>query len=523
MATERLPMRKTKEILRQKWKLGRTNREIARSVGVSAGTVGKTVSRAKYAKLDRQQVEQLDERQLEIRIYGLPQPEIHNRPLPPMEYIHKELHKKGVTLQLLHIEYLEGFPGGYKYTQFCEYYNRWLKKRGLVMRHVHRAGEKAFVDYSGKKPHIVDPETGECTDVELFVAVLGASSYTYAEATMSQKAPDWIASHVRAFEYFSGVSEIVVPDQLRSGVSRPCWYEPGIQRTYEEMAAHYGTAVIPARPGKSRDKAKAEVGVQVAQRWILARLRKQTFFSLGELNERIAELLEELNERTMKVYGKSRRQLFEELDKPAMKPLPARRFAYGEWKIDVGINIDYHIEIGHCYYSVPYQLAGEKVDARLNAMTVEIFYKGRRIASHMRAFRRGQFRTNPAHMPKSHREHLKWSPSRLMHWGGTIGPNTEKLIEEILNDRPHPEQGYRSCLGIMRLAKNYGNERLERATARALSVRARSYKHVEAILKNGLDRLPLEDRKTVPRQLPLVHENVRGAEYYAQPQQKEKV
>lgn len=521
MATERLPMRKIKEILRQKWALRRSNREVARSVGVSVGTVGNTVGRARDAKLDWQQAEQLDERELEVRIYGLPQRPIHDRPLPPMDYVYKELHKKGVTLQLLHIEYLEGCPEGYKYTQFCEHYHRWLKKRGLVMRQVHRAGEKIFVDYSGKKPHIVDPETGECIEVELFVAVLGASSYTYAEATMSQQGPDWIASHVRAFENFGGVSEVVVPDQLRSGVSRPCWYEPGIQRTYEEMAGHYGAAVIPARPRKSRDKAKVEVAVQVAQRWILARLRHQTFFSLAELNERIAELLQELNSRPMKAYGKSRQQLFEELDKPVLRALPARRFAYGEWKVDVGVNIDYHIQIANSYYSVPYQLVGERVDARLNAMTVEIFYKGRRIASHMRCFRRGQYVTNPEHMPKSHREHLKWSPSRLMHWGGTIGPNTEKLIEAILNDRPHPEQGYRSCLGILRLAKHYGNQRLERASARALSARARSYKHVEAILKNGLDRLPLDESRTVPRQLPLMHDNVRGAAYYAQKQQEE--
>jgi transposase len=521
MAAERLSMRKTREILRQKWTLGRTNREIARSLDISAGAVGKTVCRAKAAKLDWPQVEQLDEPQLELRLYGLPAPTSRNRPLPPMLYIHQELHKKAVTLQLLHVEYIEQYPEGYKYTQFCERYKEWLKKQGMVMRQTHRAGEKLFVDYSGKKPHIVDRETGEMIEVELFVAVLGASNYTYAEATMSQKGPDWIASHVRALEFFGGVSEVLVPDQLRSAVSRPCWYEPGIQRTYEELAQHYNSVVIPARPGKSRDKAKVEVAVQVAQRWILARLRNQTFFSLAELNERIAELVEELNERTMRTYGKSRRQLFQQLDQPALKPLPERRFAYGEWKIDVGVNIDCHIHIDSQYYSAPHQLIGERVDIKQYAMTVEIFYKGNRVASHMRSFKRGVYTTKAEHLPRAHREHMKWSPSRLIHWGGTVGPNTEKLVEAIMSDRPHPEQGYRSCLGIMRLAKQYGVPRLECACARALWSGGRSYKHIEAILKNGLDRLPFGEEPAVPRQLCLMHDNVRGAEYYAQ--QKEQI
>jgi transposase len=515
MATERLSMRKTKEILRQKWTLGRTNREIACSVSVSAGSVGKTVSRAKAVKLDWAQVQQLDEQ----RLYGLPTPPIHNRPLPSMEYIHQEMHKKGVTLQLLHIEYLEGSPDGYKYTQFCEYYRQWQVKRRLVMRQSHRAGEKIFVDYSGKKPYFTDQNSGECIEVELFVAVVGASNYTYAEATRTQKVPDWIASHIRALEYFGGVSDMIVPDQLRSAVSRPCRYEPGIQRTYQEMGEHYGTAIVPARPGKPRDKAKVEVGVQIAQRWVLARLRNQTFFSLAELNERIFELIEQLNSRIMRVYGKSRKQLFEELDKPAFRPLPERRFVYGQWKIDVGVNIDYHIEIDFHYYSVPYQLMGEQVDVKQYPMTLEVYYKSQRVASHLRSFKRGGFTTKTEHMPKAHREHMKWSPSRLIRWGATIGPNTSKLIEAILNDRPHPEQGYRSCLGILRLGKQYGPERLESACGRALWSGGRNFRHVDAILKNGLDRLPVGQPPAAPCPPVPVNDNVRGAAYYAQPKE----
>lgn len=509
-------MRNVKEILRQKWEMRRSNREVARSVGVSVGAVSGVTNRAKAAGLDIAQVKELDEEQLSRKLYGLPASYSHNRPLPSLAYIHKELHKKGVTLQLLHLEYIEQNPEGYKYTQFCEYYSRWLKKRGLTMRQNHRAGEKMFVDYSGKKPHIVDAKTGEIIDVELFVAVLGASSYSYAEATMSQKVEDFIGSHVRAFEYFGGVCEVVVPDQLRSAVSKPCRYEPEIQRSYQEMASHYGTVVIPARPYKPRDKAKAETAVLVVQRWVLARLRNQTFFSLAELNERIVELVDDLNRRTMKIYGKSRQQLFDSLDKPAMKPLPVHRFVYGRWKLDMGVNIDYCINLDYHNYSVPFQLIGEQVDARVSGLTVEIFHKGKRVATHLRSFRRGGFTIDPNHMPKSHQGHLKWTPSRLILWGESIGANTAKLVEQILKDRPHPEQGYRSCLGIFRLGKTYGDERLENACARAVCVGARSYKHVEAILKNGLDRVPYVQDKTEPKQMILLHDNVRGAEYYSQ-------
>jgi transposase len=514
-------MRKTKEILRQKWLLKLSHREAATSLGIGVGNVGNTMSRAKAVGLTWTNVEQMDEAELEKRLYGVPASPGTKRSLPSPEYIHQELHKTGVTLQLLHIEYLEQFPGGYKYTQFCEHYRRWQKKRGVTMRQIHRAGEKLFVDYSGKRPEIVDPQTGECIKVELFVAVLGASNYTYAEVTRTQQSHDWVSSHIRAFEYLGGAPTVVVPDQLRSGVSRPCWYEPGIHRTYEDMASHYSAVVIPARGGNPKDKAKVEGAVLIAQRWILARLRNQTFFSLDELNERIAELLEELNNRDMKLYGKSRRELFESLDRPAMKALPARRFVFGEWKIDASVNIDYHIQLDHRFYSVPYQLAGERVDARTSAMTVEIFFKGRRVASHARSFRRGSYTTLSEHMPRSHRAHAEWSPSRFINWAGKVGENTQRLVRAILEDRPHPEMGYRSCLGILRLAKFYGDERLERATARAYFAGARSYKHVEAILKNSLDQAPLPTNDEEPKQLTLIHKNLRGADYYKKETGKE--
>jgi len=517
MTTERLSMRRTREILRQKWVLKKSHREAAASLGVSPGSVGGTLERAAAKSLTWEQVQGLSDEELERLLYSVrSEGGAPPRPLPDPSYIHAERRKPGVTLELLHHEYLEKHPGGYRYTQFCEYYRQWLKRQRVSMRQVHRAGEKMFVDYSGKKPHLVDPKTGEVTDVELFVAVLGASNYTFAEATLTQSSRDWIASHVRALEYFAGVPGAVVPDQLKSGVTESCRYEPGVQRTYEEMARHYGTAVVPARPLKPKDKAKVEVGVRVTQRWILARLRHETFFSLDALNERIAELLEDLNARHMRLYGASRRELFDRLERPALKPLPDQRFVYAEWKI-VGIGIDYHVEVDHHFYSVPWELRqqAEKLEARFTGTTVEVFHRGHRVASHARSSFRGQHTTLAEHMPKAHQKHLEWSPSRIVHWAGTVGPNTQALAEAILADRPHPEMGYRSCLGILRLGKQYGETRLEAAAGRALAVGARSYRHVAAILKNGLDRVALEKPKdSAPEQLPLLHENLRGRDYY---------
>jgi len=508
-------MRRTREILRQKWLLGRSHRAVARSLGVSVGKVSTTVARAQAAGLSWSEVEGLVEAQLEVRLYGTQAGPGVGRPLPDFETVHADRRRPGVTLQLLHLEYLERHPDGYGYTQFCHYYRRWLARQKVSMRQVHRAGAKTFLDYSGKKPQVVDAETGECREVELFVAVLGASSLTYAEATESQRTEDFLASHVRTFAYFGGVSELLVPDQLRTAVGRPCRYEPEAQRSYEELAQHYGTAILPARPRKPRDKAKAEVGVQVVQRWILARLRDETFFSLAALNRRIGELLEKLNDRPMRAYGASRRELFERYEGSALRPLPPTQYRYGQWKT-ARVNIDYHVELEHHYYSVPFPLVQEQVDLRYNALTVEAFHRGQRVASHLRSHRRGGHTTHSPHMPRSHQKHLEWTPSRLVHWGASVGSKTAELVEAILRERTHPEQGYRSCLGILRLAKSYGNERLEAACTRAVAVRARSYRHVASMLKHGLDRqpLPASAASTTPQQLALAHENVRGGDYY---------
>ncbi|MGO9837119.1 MAG: IS21 family transposase [Polyangiaceae bacterium] len=519
MAADRLSMRQVKEILRQKWALSRSHREIAQSVGVSAGAVSAAVSRATSTGLTWSQVETLSAEALEVRLYGARDGQRCDRARPDCAYLHAERAKPGVTLELLHLEYLEKHPGGLRYTQFCDDYRRWLRTHRLSMRQVHRAGEKLFVDYSGKRPHIVDRDTGEVVDVELFVAVLGASSYTYAEATRTQKIHDWIGSHVRCLAFLGGVPRDLVPDQLKSGVTGACRYEPTIQRTYEEMAHHYGTTVLPARPAHPRDKAKVERAVQVVQRWILARLRHRTFFSLDELNVAIAELVDELNARTMRTYGASRDALFERLDKPALRPLPDTGFTCGEWK-KVTVNIDYHVDYDGHYYSVPFTRVGETLWARATAATVEI-YEGeerredKRIDSYPRSYERGRHTTRTEHMPKAHQSHAEWTPSRFLGWAAKIGPETAKLVEAILVERPHPEQGYRSCLGILRLSKRYGQDRLEAACARAVAVRARSYRHVDSILRRGLDRLPRPGGGSATDPTPAPpHANIRGRGYY---------
>ena len=501
-------MRSSREIVRQKWLLGRTHREIAKSVGVSVGAVSLAIARATTAELTWEIVETLDDAELERRLY----PSVvgaTERPEPDCVWIHRERRRPSVTLELLHHEYLERHPNGLRYTTFCDRYREWLGRRGLVMRQVHVAGDKAFVDYSGKKARIVDAATGEIVEVELFVAVLGASNLTYADATYTQRGPDWIASHVRALEYFGGVPVALVPDQLKSGVSRACLYEPGVQRTYEELAQHYGTTVLPARPAHPRDKAKVEVAVQIAQRWLLARIRDEVFHSLGELNARLRELLDDLNGRMMRRYGKSRRDLFEQMERAALRPLPSARFEYADW-LKARVNIDYHVAVDGHLYSVPFRLVHEEVEVRLAADVVEILHGRSRVAAHQRSYARG-FTTLAEHMPSVHRAHAEWTPSRILEWAGKVGAATRELCEAILADRPHPEQGFRSCLGILRLGKRYGDVRLDAACNRALRVRARSYRHVESILKNGLDRVATTDEPTT---LSLTHENVRGRDYY---------
>jgi len=379
------------------------------------------------------------------------------------------------------------------------------------MRQEHRAGEKLFVDYAGMTVTVFDREAACARQAQVFVAVLGASNYCFAEATWTQSLPDWIGSHTRAFAYFGGVPAIIVPDNLKTGVKNACYYEPDINPTYLEMANHYGTAIIPARVRKPRDKAKVETAVQIVERSILARLRDRQFFTLGQLNQTIADLLAELNRKPFQKLPGCRRSLFEELDRPALKPLPACPYQYAEWK-KARVNIDYHIEVERHYYSVPYQLIGKQIDVRMTSSIIECFYKNKRLASHIRSLRPGHHTTVKEHMPKSHQKWAEWTPQRLIRWAAKIGPQTEKLIEAILAGRAVPQQGFRSCLGVLRLAKSYGDQRLEAACKRALAIGGPSYRSVESILKHNLDQKPLSDETSEPT--PIAHINIRGARYY---------
>jgi len=512
MAKRRLSMRKIIEVLRLHSEHRMSIRQIAKSCSVAHSTVREYLDRARQAGLTWPLDPDLDNTALEVVLFSERSLPADRRNMPPMEHLYKEMKREGVTLQLLWYEYRKANPEGYQYSQFCHHYRHWTRKLDLTLRQEHRAGEKLFVDYAGQTVTIIDSSTGEAVEAQIFIAALGASNYTFAEASLAQDLPSWIRSHVHAFEFFGGVTDILVPDNLKAGVTHPCRYEPDLNPTYQDLAQHYGTTVIPARPGHPRDKAKVESAVLVAERWILAALRNHTFFSLAELNRCIAEKLKELNNRKFQKLDGTRRTLFESIDKPALKPLPSTPYEYAEWR-KVTVNVDYHVAADRHYYSVPYQLVREQVEVRLTSTTVEVLFKNKRVASHQRSYRQGGFTTLPQHMPKAHQRYLEWTPSRIIRWAEQHGPMTQKLVSAILDSRPHPEQGFRSCLGIMRLGKRYPHDRLEAACARALAIKAYSYKNVESILKNGLDQqsLPLnQDDKTQP----LIHPNVRGKNYY---------
>jgi transposase len=507
-------MRKIKEVLRLHHEKRLSDREIAKSVQIGRSTVKDYLLRAQRAGLSWPLPSELDEASLEHLLFpcnhSIP-PE--RRQMPSPGYLHQELKRKGVTLQLLWHEYRQSNPDGYQYSQFCRIYQQWTKKLDPCLRQPYRAGEKLFVDYAGQTIPFIDRETGEIHEAQVFVATLGASNYTFAEASLSQNLPSWIQSHIHAFEFFQGVPEILIPDNLLSAVTRPCRYEPDLNATYREMAEHYETVIIPARVRKPKDKAKVESGVQMVEHWVLAPLRHRDFFSLLEVNEAIAEQIEKLNNRPFQKLEGTRRSLFETLEKPALKLLPLQRYIYTDWK-RAKPNIDYHIEVDHHYYSVPYQLIQHRLDVRFSDTLVEVLFKGRRVASHRRSYRKGGYTTLSEHMPKSHQKYLEWTPSRLLRWAAKTGPHTQNLVAAILEHRPHPEQGYRSCLGLLRLGKTYSAERLEAACARALEIKAYSYKNVESILKKGLDRQPLRTASSQPPQPLLEHANLRGKEYY---------
>jgi transposase len=526
---EQHPMRRIREVLRLRHELKLSERQISASTAMSKSSVHDYLRRATEAGLTWEAARDLDDAAVEAQLFQY----VAGRNEPPrrvpidLPHVHAELRRAGVTLQLLWLEYRDAcssaLPSGrpYSYSQFCDLYAEYRQRVDLTMRQVHRAGEKVFIDYSGKQPRIWDPATGEAIDVQLFVAVLGASNLTYAEATRTQSLEDFCASTVRAFEYFGGVPLIAVPDQLRSAVSGPDRYDPDINPTYADLARHYNIAIVPARPGKARDKAKVETAVLVAQRWILARLRNRTFFSLDDLNAAIAELLEDLNTRAFRKLDGCRRSVFEAIDRPALQPLPSRRWELARWK-KAKVNIDYHVEYDGRYYSVPHALVGQYVEVRVTSGAVEIFLGGPRIASHARLWgARGSASTLDEHRPKSHREYGAWPPSRIIRWAASVGPTAAELVEQMLTRRREPESAYRSCMALIRDAKKYDRDRFEAACRRALDIESPTRKTVLSILARGIDRQPLVVDVS-DEQLPIVrHENVRGGSYFDRNETKE--
>ncbi len=511
-------MRKIKEVIRLKFEANLSHERIAAATGISKGAVTKYVQRAREAQLPWPLPAELDDARLEALLFPKRPSLVVRYAEPDFGQVHQELKRKGVTLQLLWEEYSATHAGeAYRYSQFCLRYQRFRDRLKRSMRQVHRAGDKLFIDYSGDTVPIIDGASGEIRRAEIFVAVLGASGYVYAEATSTQQLPDWIASHVRTFEFMGCVPALLVPDNLKSAINKACRYEPEANSTYADMAAHYGTAILPARPFKPRDKALAESSVLLVQRWILARLRHRQFFCLEELNASIAALLIDLNHRPFKKLDGSRASAFASIDRPAMRPLPPSRYEYAEWK-SASVNIDYHVEAAGHYYSVPHRLVKQKLDVRLSATTVECFWHGKRVAAHLRSPLRGRHTTLAEHMPDAHRKHMQWTPGRLLNWALSIGPATRDVVRWQLEHRPHPEQGYRACLGLLNLAKHYGSERLEAACRRALTIGSPLRKSIKSILDAKLDQhselFPTPGAEPPASPTPSQHANVRGADYF---------
>ena len=513
MARKRISMRRAKEILRLKHELGLANRQIASALKMSHVTVGTYLKLAESSGVGWPLPEETtDNRLTELLRSSSRPPEAALRPLPDMERVYCEMKKKHVTLQLLWEEYRKEHPDGYKYTRFCEYYRRFRCKQEVSLRQEYKAGERMFVDWVGDTIAVWDAETGESRQVSVFVAILGASNYTFARAFDNRQQAAWIEAHILAWEFFGGVAKLTIPDNEKTGVTKAGRYEMDVHRIYEELTAHYGTVAIPARPRKPKDKAKVESAVLNAERRIFAVLRDQKFFSLWELNVAIERVLSDLNERPFQKMPGNRKLLFEQTERSALKPLPVTRYEPATWA-HAKVNIDYHIQVDWHFYSVPHDFVKEYVEVRLTSRMVEIIHKGSRIAMHQRSYLKGKATTDPMHRPKGHQEHLEWTPERLAEWAGNaIGCNGRQVVVKILEKQLHPERGYRACLGMIRLTRKYGADRTERACLLAIIKDACSYQSVKSMLETGMDRQELNatEAKTVAS-----HENIRGSAYYS--------
>ena len=501
-------MRKIRETLRLRFEAGLSYRQISASTKASIGAIQKLITRAQAQGLSWPLPAELDDARLASLLYPGADPSTNGRLHEPhWPDVHQQLQQKGVTKQLLWEEYTQDFPNrSYSYSQFCERYKRWLKRQRRSMRQLHKAGEKCFIDYAGQTVPIVNPYSGEIREAQIFIAVLGASNYTFAEATWTQSLPDWLASHVRALEFFGGCPQMLIPDNLKSGVTAACRYDPQLNPSYQQLAEHYQVAVLPARPYRPKDKAKVEVAVQVVERWILARLRHYTFFSLAELNQCIKTLLEGLNHKPFKQLPGCRREAFERLDRPALQPLPTHPYRYVDIRT-VKVNIDYHVLYERHLYSVPHQYVGERLELHASQHLIQLYFRGRPVASHPRHYTPGTT-TDPGHMPERHRQHQRWTPGRLKHWARQIGPDTLQWISTRLAEKDHPEQAYRLCLGLLNLSRQYPAQRLNATCRLANREGLTRLKQIRAVLKSNRDQLQCD--LPLACELPQNHENVRG-------------
>ncbi len=491
---------------------GVSAREMGRLLGVARSTIQDNLKRAAAAGLAWPLSDDVTDEVLELRLFGRAGVETgqRRRVEPDWAALARELKRPGVTMMILWEEYREINQDGYGYSRFCDLLRGFERRLSPVMRQHHVAGEKAFVDYSGKRIAIVDPETGEIHEAEIFVGVLGASNLTYAEATWTQQLLDWTGAHVRMFRFFNGSPKLLVPDNLKSGVNKASFYDPEINRTYGAMAAHYSVGILPARPPKPRDKAKVEAGVRFAQTYILGRLRALTFFSLAECNEAIKLVMQRMNERTMRHLGLSRRELFEKIERAALNALPSEDWEFAEWR-RARVNLDYHIDVHDFLYSVPHALIRAEVEVRVTERIVEVFHRGQRVAVHQRRYMGRKHGTDPDHMPSSHRHYAEWTPDRFRRWAGKIGPNTEALISAVLASRKYPEQGFRTCLGILRSYRGLDAGRVEAVSARAVELGVLNGKGVASLLARKPDDATANND---PPATLIDHANLRGPRYY---------
>jgi transposase len=501
-------MRKTKEILRLKFAAELSIRQIHKATKASIGTIQKLLAIAMEHKLGWPLPEELDDNKLSQLFYpGSDTQTTPRHQVPEWPSIHQELKRKGMTKLLLWEEYVQQYPDrSYGYSQFCDRYRHWCGQQKRSMRQTHKVGEKCFVDYCGPTVPIINSTTGEIREAQIFVGVLGASNYTFAEATFTQSLPDWLGSHVRMFEFFGGCTELVISDNLRSGVSKACRYDPDINVSYQQLAEHYQLAVVPARPYKPKDKSKAEVGVQIVERWILARLRHHSFFSLAEVNQCIHMLLDDLNQKPFKQLPGNRQQAFEQLDKPALKPLPVHPYRYVEIKL-VKVNIDYHVQHQKHHYSVPHQYVGETLELHASDTLITLYFRQRQVATHPRKHLPGTT-TEAAHMPQRHLKHQQWTPGRLKTWAKDIGPDVLLWVDAQLKSKRHPEQAYRVCLGLLSLSREFPVQRLNAACKIAHSEGLMRLKQIKSILKSNRDKLP--EQLDLQVELSQDHENIRG-------------